>query len=86
MKQLDIFGNEIDVNDIPTKHRGRQKYLTMQEIHGRREDKQCRTCKHCVGHRWQRLYYKCELWVVSACAATDIRLKDVACKKWEAES
>ena len=81
MKQLDIFGNEIDVNDLPTPHRERQKYLTMQEIHGRREDKQCRTCKHCDKNGWG--YYKCDIWRISSSPVTDIRLKNIACNKWE---
>lgn len=28
-------------------------------------------------------YYKCELWRMSYCSATDIRLKNTACRKFE---
>lgn len=83
LKQLDIFVNEIDVKDLPTPHRGRKKFATMQEIYGERDDKRCADCKHCVKNSWG--YYKCELWKFSHCASTDIRLKNMACNMLEVE-
>ena len=62
MKQLDLFGNEIEITEDIHKHGG-NRYKKMQEIHGITQGKHCKTCKHL--------------------AATDIRLKDVACGKYE---
>ena len=80
MKQLDIFGNETDCADPPK--RGR-RYKRMQEINGLLPGKTCGTCKHCVGYRQSRTWYKCELWIVSASSATDIRKKNTACRRGE---
>ena len=82
-KQIDIFGNEIPVGDLPKPISGR-KYKTMQQLHGVLEGKTCKTCAHCIKCRYHnKTYYKCELWYVSNSEATDIRLKNVACKKFE---
>ena len=80
--QYDIFGNLVEY--IEPKTSGRNKYRTMQELHGIKEGETCRTCKHCIV-RWYhgRTYYKCELWIISNSVATDIRLKSKACNKWE---
>ena len=87
MKQIDIFGNEIPVEELELKkNNGARKYKTMQQLYGELPEFKCKDCKHCVGidyHR--RTYYKCELWIMSHSEATDIRLKNVACKKFEKE-
>lgn len=80
-KQIDIFGNEIPVE--PFKIGGRKHYKRMQELHGFTEGKTCKTCKHLICHRRSRRWYKCGLWIVSSSQATDIRLKDKACGKYE---
>ena len=85
MKQFDIFGNE---NEIPVnvKKTGRRKYKTMQQLHGIRDGETCKTCMHLMnGYYHGKSYYKCELWIVSHSSATDIRLKNKACSKWERE-
>lgn len=85
-KQIDIFGNEIPIDELQQpKKRGRRRYRTMQEQFGTLDGETCRTCKHLVYNTLQRRYYKCELWHISSSEATDIRLKQTACKKWEAE-
>lgn len=82
-KQLDIFGNEIDCNEIYTQQPNR-KYKTMQEIYGYRRDQTCKDCKHKIKLKYHgRVYYKCSLWRLSKSSATDIRLKNIACNKWE---
>lgn len=82
-KQIDIFGNEISISDLPKPTSGR-KYKTMQQLYGVLEGKTCKTCAHCEKYRYHRkTYYKCELWYVSNSEATDIRLKNVACKKYK---
>lgn len=84
MKQLDIFGNEIEIKDLPAVKQGRKKFKTMQEKYGEFKGFQCKGCKHCVKYEYHnKVYYKCELWYVSNSEATDIRLKDTACFKYE---
>ena len=81
----DIFGNTSEPPE--PKHDG-NRYRTMQELHGIKEgDDTCKTCKHCLRERYHgRTYFKCELWYISNSAATDIRLKNRACNKYERES
>lgn len=81
-KQLDIFGAEVEVKE-PPRASGR-RYKRMQELHGTAIGKTCKTCKHLCAHgHSHRTWYKCDLWIISASQATDIRLKDTACGKYE---
>lgn len=80
MIQRDLFGNDVEVVSVPKSGR---RYKTMQELHGTIEGVRCGKCKHCVGYKWnKKIYYKCEIWIVSSSEATDIRLKNTACKKF----
>ena len=82
MKQLDIFGNEIAVVEEPIS----RKTKTMQEMYGEMEGKTCKTCKYCECWRYNRNFYKCVLWMRlfrGSSAASDIRLKNTACGKYE---
>ena len=83
--QYDIFGNLTEPPEPQPK--GRKPYQTMQKLHGIKEGNDtCKTCKHCLCERYHgRTYYKCELWYISNSASTDIRLKNKACNKYEAE-
>jgi hypothetical protein len=84
IENFDIFGN---LSEPPEPKREGNRYRTMQELHGVKEGEFCKTCKHCVcAHYHGRNYYKCELWIVSHSEATDIRLKNPACNKYERES
>lgn len=85
MKQIDLWGNEIEVNEIvlPSK-----KTKTMQEMFGTTNGKICKTCKHCYARRQSRTWYKCELWdncFRGISEASDIRLKNPACGKYESK-
>lgn len=89
MKNLDLFGNEVEVPDPPKN--GRRKTLAMQEIYGLTYGRTCGECTHCVAHEANRRWYKCELWMRffpggGHSAATDIRLKNMACGKFEEET
>ena len=86
-KQLDIFGNEMSIREIDRKEKQKRKrYRTMQEMYGVKEGQICKTCKHCIDCGYHgRTYYKCELWFRSHSSATDIRLRDTACNRWESE-
>ena len=85
MKNLDLFGNEVE---IPDPQRGRKKTPTMQEMYETVEGHTCRECAHCFVYRQSRAWYKCELWLKffpghGHSAASDIRLKNPACGKFE---
>lgn len=79
--QFDIFGNEVEPKEPEKPSR---KFKTMQEQFGCTEGKVCNMCKHIFrGEHHNHTYYKCSLWRISHCTATDIRLKDKACGKYE---
>lgn len=86
MKQIDIFGNEVDVETIIEKKR--LKRLTIKEkfrqIHGFKEGFKCANCIYlwCNFHN-NKNYYKCKKIGISHSKATDIRLKDIACNLFE---
>ncbi len=81
--QLDIFGGATPIEELPKPTSGR-KYKTMQRIYGTTEGKTCKTCRHLLRQHWnKRNYYKCELWYISSSEATDIRLKNQACGRYE---
>lgn len=81
--QLDMFGGVTSLDKLP-KPQGNRKYKTMQELHGKLEGKTCKSCNHCIKYRYHdRTYYKCELWYLSNSEATDIRLKNTTCNKYE---
>lgn len=72
---IDLFGED---RESPINKPSR-KFKTMQELYGTLDGVKCKDCKHCIC--WS--YYKCELWRMSSCSATDIRLKNTACRKFE---
>ena len=81
----DIFGN---LTEPPEPRHDGNRYRTMQELYGIKEgDDTCKTCNHCIriNHHGKK-YYKCKIWIVSNSEATDIRLKNKACNKYEGES
>ena len=81
-KQLDIFGGENEIEERPSTS-GR-RYKRMQELHGTITGKTCKTCEHLLVRNYHgRTYFKCELWIKSSSQATDIRLKDTACGKYD---
>lgn len=85
-EQFDIFGNVIPIKDLQLKRiiKGIDRSKTMQELYGTIEGKTCKTCSHLVCNKWNyKNYYKCELWRMSSSEATDIRLKNQACGRYE---
>lgn len=86
MKQIDIFGNEVNLDDIPQPKRGRGKTPTMQERYGILDGKICKECVYCDAHFQTRTWYKCRLWLKQfkgSSPASDIRLRWPACKKFK---
>jgi hypothetical protein len=78
--QIDIWGNEREPPE--KKKEPTHRYPRMQEKHGYTEGHTCGECGHFERHRYDKVYFKCGLWVRSHSAATDIRIKDKACGKW----
>lgn len=83
MKQIDVFGNETETMEVVSKH----NYTLKQKFrlhYGFLEGKYCKTCKYHSRFEYNYKYYhKCEKLGISNSSATDIRLKDVACKLYE---
>ena len=76
IRQIDLWGGEHVTKPIAKGNR----YLKMQEIYGKIEEKTCGTCANCVRYRvGKRSIFKCKRWIITSSAATDIRLKDCAC-------
>ncbi len=76
-KQINLFGKETDQpidNKKPRtiKEKFRAKY-------GYKKGYYCRNCKQLVNSR----FYKCRLIGITNGAATDIRLKHIACRLYE---
>lgn len=80
MRQIDLFGNEIDVKDLEKVPKSIKR--AFRNVYGFNHDHICKDCKFLVSKKRDRTYYKCSLMGISASEATDIRLKDVACYAW----
>lgn len=80
--QYDLFGGCEEIKELIRKPTN--KYRSMQEQYGYKENETCKTCSHCLKCDYHnKIFYKCELWILSHSSATDIRLKNKACGKWE---
>lgn len=78
--QYDIFGGCTEPKEPPKKT---NKFKTMQEQYGTLAELTCKECYHHERYDYHNKYYhKCKLWKQSHGAATDIRCKDIACKKF----
>ena len=85
-EQINLFGEECPIDDIPSLKSGRKRRLTMQEFYGLNTNHKCKECKHLIKLQYSKAYYKCALWHISGCAATDIRVNKTACAKFEMRS
>lgn len=80
MKQIDIFGNEVDI----IIEKKQKKRLTIKEkfrqINGFKKGYKCYNCIYldCVCYNGKN-YYKCKKIGITSSKATDVRLKDIAC-------
>lgn len=82
MKQIDIFGNETDLNTINKKPKSIRLTIKdrFRQFHGYYKDYKCKDCIYCIqlGNRGRR-YYKCVKIGITSSNATDIHLKDYSC-------
>ena len=85
MKQLDIFGKETDINSLAPTNDIKTKDRTIKgkfrSSFGFYKDHKCKECQHhIVLHCNNKNFHKCRMIGISSSRATDIRLKDYACK------
>lgn len=84
-KQIDIYGNEIDVNKREDErnilHGGRiPKKSMFRFINGYKLNYYCKNCKYFKEHE---KYFKCEQLGITKNSSTDIRKNDIACHLYE---
>lgn len=85
-KQLDIFGNEVDVETIiyPPSRSGKTFKSDFRHIYGFDKEHQCKNCKYFREFYYNyKHYFKCEMLGITHSQATDIRKKDYACKLYK---
>lgn len=81
MLNYTIFGT---IEEPKEPERVTNRIKTMQEMYGYTEGQTCKTCKHLLKHRYHdHTYHKCLQWKLSHSSATDVRLKNKACGRWE---
>lgn len=88
MKQLDIMGNEVDYFELnKPKEKVTESIKTrFRRTNGYLQGKTCKSCKYLkIIRQHYNTYYKCEKMGVTSSKATDIRLKDCACKLFESK-
>lgn len=86
MKQLDIMGNEIDYFELNKPQINIHESLKerFRKINGYLKGKTCKECKYHKAFKYHyKTYHKCEKMGISSSEATDIRLKDCACRLFE---
>ncbi len=89
MKQIDIFGNEIDVNDIGPQQLEKQGgRITLRSYfrncYGFKDSYYCKNCRYFKKTmRNKKDYFKCLKMGTGRTAATDIRKNDIACNLYE---
>jgi hypothetical protein len=81
--QLDLFGGHTPVSELGQKP-GRETIKSWyRKRYGYDENHKCGDCKNLYRSDYgNKHWYKCRL-IGGSSAATDIRLKDVACRRWE---
>jgi len=87
VKQIDIFGNEVDIlvaTYVPEVVNVGNRYPRMTEKWGITADCKCGDCEYFLRLEYHdKIYKKCDKWIVSHSTATDIRVKDQACGLFE---
>ena len=92
MRQLDIYGNEVPLEEIEPKVLEKQGGRITLKSHfrncyGFRQGFYCKNCKYFKSIvRSGVTYYKCEKMGTSYSSATDIRKNDIACILYEVKN
>ena len=83
-KQIDIFGNETNVQVQKSKKSKKTIKQKFRAINGYDESNKCKDCVHRISSRYHdKILHKCEMIGLTHSEATDIRLKDFACNLFE---
>lgn len=89
MKQLDIYGNEIPLEETeskPLEHQGGRTTLKtwFRNCYGYRQGFYCKNCKFFeIKMRKGQVYHKCTKMSTSPSRETDIRKNDIACNLYQ---
>ena len=92
MKQLDIYGNEVDLKELDSKPFEKQCCMITLKIwfrnfYGYRQGFYCKNCKFFESKTGrEKICYKCTKMSTSSNKETDIRKNDIACNLYEAKS
>lgn len=81
--QLDIFGNMVPVEEAKTGKPAETIQSRYRKMYGYDEAHRCEECEHLVTVAEEPVHYKCELIGLAASEATDIRLSDISCKRFQ---
>ena len=83
--QSNIFGEEIPIEEVDGLKFNRETIKgRFRRLYGYDENKRCGDCRYlCKTSTNSHTFYKCNLIGISASEATDIRLRDPACSRWE---
>jgi hypothetical protein len=87
MKQIDLWGNEVELENVKIKSKRPTIKSKFRESHGVIKNRYCKNCKHFIQYDYgRRRYFKCEMMGISSSSATDIRKSDKACRLYEEEN
>jgi hypothetical protein len=62
---------------------GEANHNPMVRAFGKLDGKKCKTCKHLIAKRWDKVYYKCSLRLDTNGPGTDHRVNWTACNKYQ---
>lgn len=83
MRQLELFGGEAELKTISKTPARETIKSRWRKMYGYLDGKQCKECKYLGSYTANKKWYKCTLMGMSNSSATDIRLKDIACNRYE---
>lgn len=88
MQQYTIDGKIEEVNLEDSNKTIKRRILSIKQrfraMYGINKNVICKDCKYCIRENYNnKHYYKCKIMGISSSPATDIRLKDYGCSKWE---
>lgn len=92
MRQLDIYGNEVDLKELdpkPLEKQGGRITLKswFRNCYGYKQGFYCKNCKFFESKTGrEKTCYKCNKMSTSSNKETDIRKNDIACNLYEAKS
>lgn len=84
MKQIDIFGNEHDIEELEVAPKSKSYKEMFRAKYGFKKGYICKNCKYrkSLDYHYKH-YHKCEKLGISNSSSTDIRLSDEACNLYE---